>query len=114
MCYLTSQTALELWNDIRLIDCNTFLFDCPHIFDIVLFKFILLLIKLGRILFLDMLSPFARSQGKTLFVKFRLLPRKTSMSGISLTFFIIDNVSNIYCGNLSKVVGLPTLPNRLS
>ena len=114
MCYLTSQTALELWNDIRLIDCNTFLFDCPHIFDIVLFKFILLLIKLGRILFLDMLSSFARSQGKTLFVKFRLLPRKTSMSGISLTFFIIDNVSNIYCGNLNKVVGLPTLPNRLS
>ena len=37
--------------------------------------------------FLQILSSFARSQVKTLTVNFRLLSRKTSISGISLTFF---------------------------
>ena len=55
---------------------------------IVLFQFIVLLIKLNRIFFLHILSSFARPQVKTMIVKFRLLPRKTSISGISLTFFI--------------------------
>ena len=36
--------------------------------------------------FFHVLSSFARSQVKTLIVKFRLLPRKCSISGILLTF----------------------------
>ena len=57
------------------------------------FIFIVLLIKLDRICFADssfflhISKSFARTQVKTLIVKFRLLPGKTSTSGISLAFF---------------------------
>ena len=48
------------------------------------------------------LSLFPTPQVRTLIVKLRLLPRKTSFSGISLTFFLIfflsiENVSNKDC-----------------
>ena len=64
-----------------------FSIDYAHRFDIVLFQFIVLLIKWDKMFFLNVLSLFARPQVKILILKFRLRPRKTSISGISLTFF---------------------------
>ena len=56
-----------------------------------------------------MSSSFAIPQVKALIVKFRLLPRKTSISGISLTFFYYLTMFPIqiaqYVGNLNKGVG---------
>ena len=80
---LTNQTALELRN-------------------LILYYFNLFYYWLNwtEYFFLHILSSFARPQVKTLIVKFRLLSRKTSISGISLTFFIIDNVSNTDCPTL--------------
>ena len=54
------------------LNWNTFPFGCPHRFDIALFQFIILLIKLDRIyIFFHILSSFVRPQVKTLIVKFR-------------------------------------------
>ena len=40
-------------------------------------------------------TPFARTQAKILIVKFRLLSKETSVSGISKTFFLfMGNYSN--------------------
>ena len=57
------------------------------------FKFIVLLIKLGRVTgfaglsyFLHKSWSFARLQVKTLIIKFRLLPRETSISDFSWKF----------------------------
>ena len=107
-----------------------FPFDCHHRFDIVKFQFIVLLMKLDRILFLHILSSFARPQVKSLIVKLRLLPRKTSI----FKHFFIDRQCFLYrlpnivitwvklfgppfsmqitqfCGYLSKVVGKPAKP----
>ena len=55
--------------------------------DLMLCYFHLLYYQIGQNIFLYILSSFARSKVKTLIVKFRLLARKTSISGISLTFF---------------------------
>ena len=61
------------------VNCNAFSFDWPHRFDIVLFQYIALLIKLdGKMSFLYILSIFARLQVNAMIAQ--------------------------YCGNLSKVV----------
>ena len=73
--------------ELHIFQLIVILFHLTGLTIIVLFQFIVLLIKLGRIFFLYMLS-LARTQVKSLTVKFRLLPRKTSILGISLTFFI--------------------------
>ena len=63
------------------------LIDCRHRFDVVFFLFIAFIDQIGENIFLLILSSFARPLVKTMIVKFRLLPRKASISGISLTFF---------------------------
>ena len=56
---------------------------------------------------------FARPQAKTLTVKLRLLQRKTSVSGISLTLYDESTICPIqisqYCERLNKVVGATLL-----
>ena len=88
MCYLTNQTALENV-ELHVVQLTEILSHLSAITGFILYYFNLLLIKLDRIffLFLDILSSFARPQMKVLIVKFKLLPRKTSISAISLTFF---------------------------
>ena len=111
-----NETTLEL-NFVQSIlmhfHVNTFVD-----FKLYYFKFIILRIKLDRMIFLAGLAYlshiswlFARPQVKTLIVKFKLLPGK----GVSLNFFLWFLVPFLiqitqYCGNLSKVVGA-TLSN---
>ena len=90
-----------------IVNCNTF--DLAALTDLILFYFNLLYYwsNLTEFWFLYMLSLFARHQVKTMIVKFRKLPMKTSILGISLTFFInrmFSMQTAQYCDNLSKVV----------
>ena len=80
------------------------------------FKVIVLLIKLDRMMcfadssyFLHISRSFTRTQVKSLIVILKLLPRKTLILGISLTFLPLIAMFPIkitqYCGKLGKVVG---------
>ena len=70
--------------ELHVVQLIVILFHLTALTDLILHYFNLFYYQIG--LFFHILSSFAEPKGKT--IKFRLLPRKTSKSGISLTFFI--------------------------
>ena len=70
--------------ELHVVQLIVILFHLTAFTDLISHYFNLLYYQIGHFFF--MLSPFAEPKGKT--IKFRLLPRKTSKSGISFTFFI--------------------------
>ena len=76
--------------ELRVVQLIVILFYLTGLTDLILYYLNLLYywsIWAEYIFFLHILSLFARPQVNVLIVKFRLLPRKTSISGILLTFF---------------------------
>ena len=95
MCCLTNQVLWNYETACCLVNCNAFSFDGPHRFDIALFQIYFTIDQIkqngmfaGLSYFCRKLRSLARLQVKTLVAKFKLLPRKTSISGISLYPFV--------------------------
>ena len=76
-------TAVEL----HVVQLVIVLFHLTALMDLILYYSIYCIInQIGQNIFLHILS-FANPQVKTMIAKLRLLPRKTSISGISLTCY---------------------------
>ena len=75
--------------ELHVVQLIVILFHLTALTDLILYYFSLLHYwsSWTKYSFLHILWLFARSQVKTLIVKFRLLPRKTSVSGVPLTLF---------------------------
>ena len=76
--------------ELHVVEVIVMLFYLTALTDLILYYFNLLYYwsNWTEYFFLShILSSFTRSQAKTLTVKFRLIPRKTLISGILLTFF---------------------------
>ena len=91
--FFTFNVLLNKSNHFRTLELHAVqlivtLFHFTALTDWIFYYFNLLYYQVEQNIFLYILSSsFARPKVKTLIVKFRLLSRKTSVSGISLTFF---------------------------
>ena len=109
-CCLINQTAFELWNYMFVQIIVTF-FHLTTFTDLILRNFDLLYYWSNWKEFFFHILSFAWFQVKTVIVKLILLPRKTSISDISLTFFINWQSFQYRLPNIvitwPKLLGLP-------